>query len=709
MQPSPDAVPAKTAADWMTDAFEYGVDGLQRAVLFLEVLRERGNIYMEHMRSGKPPVLSFSHETVMDGRGFDRPVNYALARIIPEEDAAPDPEKRPIVVIDPRAGHGPGIGGSKRDSQVGFALKNGHPVYFVFFYPQPMPGQTIADVKTAEARFVQEVSRRHPGASEPAVIGNCQAGWAVALLGAERPDVTGPLVLNGAPLSYWAGVKGRNPMRYRGGLLGGVWLASFLNDLGNGRFDGAHLVAGFEDLNPANTYWTKQYNLWANIDTEAPRYLNFEKWWNGYFFMTADEMHFIVDNLFVGNKLEQGQVELGKGRRIDLKNLEDPVVVFASSGDNITPPQQALNWIMKAYDSVDEIRRLGQVIVYRVHEDIGHLGIFVSGRVARKEHNEIIRSIDLVEYLAPGLYEMVIEDAGEKAGVTDYEVRFEERTFAHLAAFDDGAADEAAFYPVARVSEVNDTLYNQFPAPWVRMVSSEWTAECLRQTHPLRMSRYGFSDMNPWMLPVRLAAPIVKDHRRPVSGDNLFCQAEKAASENIRTMLDLYRDIRDAGLEALFYAIYENPFMQALFPTPEAPTEKQEPSTENRDADDRNRWLAKMEEGGFVEGVVRIMTAMAGADKILNRNELETYDAVRKSGRRLGALTLPEFRERVKTQSRIIQTDPDRAIASLDTLFKNKLDRRSALRIARRIALSDRELAPTEEKLLKKIRAALKL
>ena len=62
-------------------------------------------------------------------------------------------------------------------------------------------------------------------------------------------------------------------MRYTGGLLGGTWLTSLCGDLGNGKFDGAHLVENFENLNPA-----KQYNLYSKIDTEAPRYLGFERW-----------------------------------------------------------------------------------------------------------------------------------------------------------------------------------------------------------------------------------------------------------------------------------------------------------------------------------------------------------------------------------------------------------------------------------------------
>jgi hypothetical protein len=62
------------------------------------------------------------------------------------------------------------------------------------------------------------------------------------LLAAQRPELFGPIIIAGAPLSYWAGVRGVNPMRYSGGLLGGSWLTALAGDLGAGVFDGAALV-----------------------------------------------------------------------------------------------------------------------------------------------------------------------------------------------------------------------------------------------------------------------------------------------------------------------------------------------------------------------------------------------------------------------------------------------------------------------------------
>ena len=91
-------------------------------------------------------------------------------------------------------------------------------------------------------------------------------------------------------------------------------------------------------------------------------------------------------------------------------------MVFCSEGDNVTPPQQALGWILDLYRDVDEIRAYGQTIVYSVHETIGHLGIFVSGGVARKEHDQFSSNIDLIDTLPPGLYEsdLYAQDGGHR-------------------------------------------------------------------------------------------------------------------------------------------------------------------------------------------------------------------------------------------------------------------------------------------------------
>jgi hypothetical protein len=170
-------------------AIEYAVDAAQRSILFMDVMRQRGNQYREHVAKTAPHVLDYDVELVIDGRMLERPVNYGLVRVVPPDDTPIDPKRRPFVVVDPRAGHGPGIGGFKADSEIGVALKAGHPCYFVGFLPEPVAGQTIGDIARAEAIFLEKVIALHPDADgKPCVIGNCQAGWAVMMLAAIRPE-----------------------------------------------------------------------------------------------------------------------------------------------------------------------------------------------------------------------------------------------------------------------------------------------------------------------------------------------------------------------------------------------------------------------------------------------------------------------------------------------------------------------------------------
>jgi hypothetical protein len=343
-----------------------------------------------------------------------------------------------------------------------------------------------------------------------------------------------------------------------------------MSDLANGKFDGAWLVSNFENLNPANTYWSKHYNLYAKIDTEAPRYLEFEEWWGGHVLLNGEEIQSIVDDLFVGNKLATAEIVTRDGATLDIRNIRSPIVVFCSKADNITPPPQALGWILDLYRDVDDIRAHGQTIVYAVHESAGHLGIFVSGSVAKKEHDEFASNIDLIEVLPPGLYEamMTPKKAHERAADLiggDYLVRFETRTLDDIRALGvNSEEDERRFATVARISEINLGLYRSFVQPWVRMLANEGAATWMRKLHPLRLQYELFSSANPFMSYVASMADVVRQNRAPVAKDNVFLQAEASVSNWIEASLNAYRDIRDELTEATFLNVYGSPVLQGL-------------------------------------------------------------------------------------------------------------------------------------------------
>src|SRR5262245_12148119 len=388
-------------------------------------------------------------------------------------------------------------------------------------------------------------------------------------LAALRPELFGPIIIAVSPLSYWAGVHGKNPMRYSGGLLGGTWLTALTSDLGHGKFDGAWLVQNFENMNPANTLWTKQYNLYSKIDTEASRYLGFERYWGGHVNLNAEEIQFIVDELFVGNRLAAGEVKLSDGTAIELRNIDRPIVVFCSKGDNITPPQQALGWILELYKDVDEIRSYGQTIVYTLHDDVGHLGIFVSAGVARKQYDKFSSNIDLIDVLPPGLYEAVFEKKTEKTEnaelvAGEWVMRCEERTLDDIRALGaNDAADERRFATAAKVSEINLALYRTFAQPLVRAAAPPWLGEVMRDLHPLRVPYQAFSSANPLMTPLSAIADQVRQNRAPAAADNPFVALQERVSGQIIAALDAWRDMRDALAESTFLTVYGSPLLQA--------------------------------------------------------------------------------------------------------------------------------------------------
>jgi Protein of unknown function (DUF3141) len=692
---------------------EYLVDAAQRSILFWDVLRQRGDQYKEHLAKTAPHVLDYEVELIVDGRTLARPVNYALVKVLPPSGVKLDATRRPFVVVDPRAGHGPGIGGFKADSEIGVAFKAGHPCYFVGFLPDPMPGQTIEDIARAEAIFLEKVVSLHPEADgKPCVIGNCQAGWAIMMLAAIRPELFGPIIIAGSPLSYWAGVRGKYPMRYSGGLLGGSWLTAFASDLGHGKFDGAWLVQNFENQNPANTLWSKQYNLYSKIDTEAPRYLGFERWWGGHVNLNAEEIQFIVDELFIGNKLSAGRIHTSDGTAVDLRNIRSPIVVFCSKGDNVTPPQQALGWIIDLYKDVDEIRSYGQTIVYTIHETIGHLGIFVSGGVAKKEHGEFSSNIDLIDTLPPGLYEAAFENKTDDAANPDlvtgnWVMRCEARTLDDLRALGgNDAADERRFATAARISEINLALYRTFVQPFVRATVNSPLAGWMQQLHPLRLQYEFFSSANPMMAPVATLAEQVRKDRRPVGADNPCVALQENASRQIVAALDGWRDVNEAAAERSFLAVYGSEALQTaagIDPSSMRPLRKASKSPLYQELLEKriSELKSRIAVGGLREATIRALL-YAG----MNRAAVDErgFEAVRRIRKVHSDLPLIDFKHLVREQFNMLLLDEERALAAIPSMLPPEIETRAkAVELIRQVLRARGEMSVEDKKRMDEI------
>jgi len=657
---------------------EYMQDFWQRSVLFLDILRQRGNHHEEMLARGVTSVLMYESELVMRGDEMRHPVNYSLLRVIPPEGAEIDARKHPVLVLDPRAGQGPGIGGFKQLSEIGDAFKAGHPVYFAGFTASPLEGQRIEDVARAFTVFLDKIAGLHPEAlGKPIVFGNCQAGWHAMMAACMRPDAVGPMVLAGAPLSYWAGVRGKNAMRYLGGWYGGTWLDRMISDIGNGIFDAAWLVANFDNLNPANTFWTKQYNVWVNPEKEKDRYLQFEKWWGDFVLLRGEEMQWMVDNLFVGNRLSTGQIVTSDGTHLDLREVKTPIICFCSHGDNITPPQQALDWILDNYQSVDEIRQCGQRIFYTIDPKAGHLAIFVGTKVAVKDHAEFINNMELIDAMPPGLYEIVITDRpdgkhAKEEEAAEFDFAIEERGLDDIRALGcNSIDDEREFAAVARVSDLNNSLYQAFLQPWIKMISGPQVARASLELNPLRLSYSLMSDRNPMM---RWIAPLVDDalaKRAPASTDNPLMGLQQQYSTAMVEALNLFRDMRDELVERNFHAVYGSPLIQAFCGIAQhdgqpRPRPGLLPSVLAAAEAEKRRWRARMAEGNAVDAAARVLVYIGKAQHRIYKS---TFDSLRKLLLAYPEVSPAQFKAVVREQWAMLAVDERAAIEALPQLL----------------------------------------
>lgn len=673
-------------------AGEYLLDAWQRSVLFLDLLRQRGNEQEEITSRPQATVLTFDHEILMSGRALARPINYSLSRIVPPAGVEVDPRKRPVVVVDPRAGQGPGIGGFKPQSEIGEALASGHPVYFIGFASTPEPDQTFLDVVEGQVAFFERIVELHPAAPRPFAIGNCQAGYQTLMVAMLRPDLFGPCMVAGSPISYWQGVHGKNPMRYSGGLLGGSWLTALVSDLGKGKFDGTWLILNFDNLNPANWLWGKQYDVYASVDTEGARYLEFEKWWGDFITLNGGEIQFLVDELFIGDKLTRNELRSSDGRVFDLRNIASPVIVFTSQGDNISPPPQTLGWILDLYKDVDDIRAEGRTIVYCMNQKVGHLAIFVSSKVGAKEDAEMVRLMDLIDCLPPGLYELVIEPApqGTEGGLP-WHSRFEARSLDDLRAYGrNSVEDDRAFAAVRRLSEINHSAYRTFLQPAVRAMATPQFADFMFKANPLRASYTAFADTNPLMKGVASAAEEVGKARKPCSPTNPYLVAEKAISDQINAGLEAFRTVRDQWVEKTFFALYGSPVLQGLLGLNLDEKVRQlpanSPQKEAFRAHKIEEFRGRLQQGGFDAALVRAALFVIAAERSLDEDAAKTLNEARQ---RLTQLSLQDFKALVREQFYILLLERQAAVEVIADLVSDTNDRQALMQTVAAIAAAD--------------------
>lgn len=690
--------PFQLAQDWS----EYWTDAVQRSALFFDILRQRGDEQADMTSRPMATVLTFEHEIIMSGLGLPRPINFSLARVIPPDGTTIVPSKRPIVIVDPRAGQGPGIGGFHYESEIGDAFAAGHQVYFIGFSANPIPGQTFFDVVEGQIKFFERIAELHPDCRRPFAVGNCQAGYQTLMVAMLRPDLFGPVLLPGSPMSYWQGVHGKNPMRYAGGLLGGSWLTAMASDLGNGKFDGAYLIGNFDTLNPANTFFKKLYDVYAKVDTEGPRFLKFEKWWGDLVQLNGDEIQYLVDEHFIGNKLTANAITTDDGRRFDIRSVTSPIIVFTSMGDNISPPQQTLGWILDLYSSVEDIRNQGQTIVYCVDPKVGHLAIFVSPKVAVREDEVFMHMMNVIDVLPPGLYELIVtpKTNGQATDAVpgDFLGRLEARTLDDIRHFGRNSEDDdRAFASVARLSEITLSTYRTFMQPFVRAMANEQLAEWLRAVNPVRLDYTMFASDRPWMHFVPKAADMASQDRREVAPDNPFLLLQEQMASAIVSTLDGFREVRDRIEELMFFTIYGSHPFRAMLGTEAGPSPSRRPPAKTPAEQAKiDAMLAayrdSIAEGTAFDAKIRAILYVLSADRIFDERSTRALCKVFADGKGREAESVKGI---VRDQFFALQLDRELALEALPAMVTDAQARQSLLADVRDVL--DAAGAPTPE------------
>ena len=429
--------------------------------------------------------------------------------------------------------------------------------------------------------------------------------------------------------------------------------------------------------------------------------------------MNREEIEWITQNLFVGNKLWSGDVHAKGGKGFDLRDIKVPIILFASMGDNITPPQQAFNWVADVYGSTEEIKARGQVIVGLLHQDVGHLGIFVSGKVAKKEHAQIVSVLKSVELLPPGLYGMEIRESKGGDGQTEYAVQFHERRLEEISARLNKVqrADEKPFEAVAAVSEFNQRAYELFAQPLVQSMSNETTAKVSRELHPLRAQRWAISDSNPWLAWLGPAAQAVQTQRKALPADDPARRSEAFASELVSASLDYYRATRDAKSEATFFMTYGSMFSLFLPDKHETDEHASTADTDPREMPFVKEALASIREGGYAEAFARAGYLLTPKGDVPLSRLTFRQEMLKDYGDFLPALPVDQLRRIRGEQEIIARYEPEQAIETLPALLANRADRERLLMLFERL-LADKRVQkrkPTAEQMamLGRIRAVL--
>jgi hypothetical protein len=169
----------------------------------------------------------------------------------------------------------------------------------------------------------------------------------------------------------------------------------------------------------------------------------------------------------------------------------------------------------------------------------------------------------------------------------------------------------------------------------------------------------------------------VKANRHAAPADNPYRRAEKAASDVITAGLDLYRDLRDAAMEAWFFQIYGP---AAILGAARQPAAAQQPAELSpRELPLVSDALAAIGKGGYPEAVALMGALIGRGAGRVPVARLELVERFVRDDEVLSGLPAETLRRIKAEQAVVAELEPERGLQSLPKLLAEPADRQRAL------------------------------
>lgn len=293
---------------------------------------------------------------------------------------------RPVLVVPPNAGQHSCIADySAEQSQIRTIRQGGfNRIYSIDWLSANIDTKNLTVSDYIE--FMHECIRK---IGEPVnLVGDCQGGWQSVVYACLYPEDVNTLAIAGAPIDFEAG---DGDVKYYINLIDqtvGMQFYYYMVKAQGGFMDGNTMRRGFLALKPENA--TNRFvDLYVNADDPkaVERFKIFEAWFTTAQHLPGKYYLWIVNELFLKNKLVKGELEVN-GQKLDMKKIKCPVYLLGGAKDHITPPIQVhkmADYISTPANQVMKLTNKG-----------GHTGLFMGHDALKNEWTVITK--DMVKH-----------------------------------------------------------------------------------------------------------------------------------------------------------------------------------------------------------------------------------------------------------------------------------------------------------------------